>query len=472
MPSIDWLPWATPAFQRAQQARKPVLLLLDTAWSTPCRDFETRVLSVPAIVDVVTSDFVPVRVDADWRPDIADRYGLGQWPTLLALTPEGHVLGGGTAAEIPLAFWLTETARLFRLHDGSLPTPPRSPTPAPGDQRVPLDEAAAATEIWAQVAEAIDPVTGAFGAQDQPALESALAGLAGGASGLAPELADPAVATIDALLASPRWDAPRGLLLCRGGTYLDAGERFARLDNQAEWIRLLVRGLECDPRPAWREALESAVRGLQREFAGPSDGWAPWSGGPPNVFVDATARACRALLAAAVALDEPAPAAAAIAAIEAILPKVYDRGAGLAHVLTTRRHGPTLLSDTVVTAHALLDADPWRDQPVYRDLAEELVRSAFARLSDPGGALVDRRHSLAGGNAVGRLSHPHFPLEANAEAVRLCVRLGPTDDTWRTQALRVLGGIHGEGRQAAGFAAPLALAWAAVIAPEHAISVW
>ena len=38
----------------------------------------------------------PIRVDPDRRPDIAERYSLGGWPTTAFLTPDGDVLGGGT----------------------------------------------------------------------------------------------------------------------------------------------------------------------------------------------------------------------------------------------------------------------------------------------------------------------------------------------------------------------------------------
>jgi hypothetical protein len=155
-----------------------------------------------------------------------------------------------------------------------------------------------------------------------------------------------------------------------------------------------------------------------------------------------------------------------------MVPRVYSQGAGVAHVLTSRPHGPALLIDAMVVAHALLDADPWRSQPVYRDLADELVLSAFSRLTHTNGALLDRRSTMAGANAVGRLAVPVCPLEGNAEAARACVRLGPHDDEWQARALRVLLGVHADARQAGGFAAPLALAWASVLAPEHPISVW
>ena len=52
----------------------------------------------PRVADLVDERFVPIRVDADERPDVGDRYGLGAWPTTAFLTPDGQVLGGETYA--------------------------------------------------------------------------------------------------------------------------------------------------------------------------------------------------------------------------------------------------------------------------------------------------------------------------------------------------------------------------------------
>ena len=43
-----------------------------------------------------TSRFVPVRVDADRRPDVNERYNLDGWPTTALLTPSGEMLTGTT----------------------------------------------------------------------------------------------------------------------------------------------------------------------------------------------------------------------------------------------------------------------------------------------------------------------------------------------------------------------------------------
>ncbi len=52
--------------------------------------------SEPTIIEQINTDFIPVRVDNDQRPDVNLRYNMGGWPTTVLLTGEGEVLYGGT----------------------------------------------------------------------------------------------------------------------------------------------------------------------------------------------------------------------------------------------------------------------------------------------------------------------------------------------------------------------------------------
>lgn len=52
--------------------------------------------SDPAVIDLVSKNFVPVRVDTDKRPDVNRRYNMGGWPTTAFLDNEGRIITGGT----------------------------------------------------------------------------------------------------------------------------------------------------------------------------------------------------------------------------------------------------------------------------------------------------------------------------------------------------------------------------------------
>jgi hypothetical protein len=48
------------------------------------------------IIGFINEHFIPVRVDADMRPDIDSLYNQGGWPSTAILTPQGEVISGGT----------------------------------------------------------------------------------------------------------------------------------------------------------------------------------------------------------------------------------------------------------------------------------------------------------------------------------------------------------------------------------------
>ncbi|HTM01350.1 MAG TPA: DUF255 domain-containing protein [Candidatus Omnitrophota bacterium] len=62
------------------------------SWSRSGRQMDFETWTDTSVVRVVNQSFIPVRVDADRRPDIADRYLSGGWPTTAVLSHDGQVL--------------------------------------------------------------------------------------------------------------------------------------------------------------------------------------------------------------------------------------------------------------------------------------------------------------------------------------------------------------------------------------------
>jgi uncharacterized protein YyaL (SSP411 family) len=452
----DWQPWQTAAFLDAQRRRRPVLLLLDAEWAPAAAEAHARVFARPDVAAVIGDRTVPVRVDVDRRPDIADRYGLGQWPSLLLLTPEGHVLTGGTALDDTLAERLRAAADAYAAQgrpDASWPA--AATTAVPGDA-----DAAGADDLLQEVRQAVEaPETLGLAA---PVAVAALCAFAQAAVARDPEWASLAASLLDAA-DDPSLDPD---------AVADDAPAPARLDDQAEWVRVLSRAVRLEPLPSWQAHLHrrlAALRALRR----PDGHWRPWAGAGRVVLVDASARACRALLAAAEALQDDDLAAEAIEALEVLAPLAYARGAGVSHVIDNgQAHGPVLLDDAMALAQAVLDADQWRDESVYRDLADEVLQTALGRLAHPSGALVDRVATMAGAGQVGRLSAPHVPIVGNAEAARVLVRLHGHDAAARERARRIVVAAAAEAGGAGVFAAPLGLAWIGLDPAGTATAAW
>jgi hypothetical protein len=91
----------------------------------------------PGVAAAVTRATVPVRVDADARPDVYGRYHLGGLPTVALLTSDGAFVRGGTFLSPPQFFAFLDAAladwRADRLPAARRPAPATAPTDLVGD---------------------------------------------------------------------------------------------------------------------------------------------------------------------------------------------------------------------------------------------------------------------------------------------------------------------------------------------------
>src|SRR5438034_10066155 len=93
---IKWREWGEDAFREAKETGKPVLLSLAAVWCHWCHVLDETTLSDARVIERLNREFIPVRVDADQRPDVEQRYLLGGWPTVAFLDAGGEILDGGT----------------------------------------------------------------------------------------------------------------------------------------------------------------------------------------------------------------------------------------------------------------------------------------------------------------------------------------------------------------------------------------
>ncbi|HUI46512.1 MAG TPA: DUF255 domain-containing protein [Nitrospirota bacterium] len=92
---IQWRNWGQDAFDEAKRTNKLILLSLSAVWCHWCHVMDETTYSDPGVIGFINGNFIPVRVDADLRPDIDSLYNQGGWPSTAILTPEGEVISGG-----------------------------------------------------------------------------------------------------------------------------------------------------------------------------------------------------------------------------------------------------------------------------------------------------------------------------------------------------------------------------------------
>ncbi len=92
---IRWRSWGLEIFDEAQKKHELILLSISAVWCHWCHIMDETTYSDLELIDFINDNLIPVRVDADMRPDIDSLYNQGGWPSTVILTPEGEVISGG-----------------------------------------------------------------------------------------------------------------------------------------------------------------------------------------------------------------------------------------------------------------------------------------------------------------------------------------------------------------------------------------
>jgi uncharacterized protein len=114
---IRWREWGAAAFQEAQEQKKPIFLLISSLWCQWCHIMDETTLSEPTIISILNTDYIPIRVDSDLRPDVNQRYNQNGLPSVLLLTPEGEILWGGVYVPArQMLYYLGHVRRYYSEH--------------------------------------------------------------------------------------------------------------------------------------------------------------------------------------------------------------------------------------------------------------------------------------------------------------------------------------------------------------------
>ncbi|HYK82745.1 MAG TPA: DUF255 domain-containing protein [Gemmatimonadales bacterium] len=467
---VGWQPWGRDAFALAARLDRPVLLYVgadDCRW---CGVMDREVYGDQLLGTLIDSLFVPIRVDRDERPDLADRYaaavrllaGLRGYPITVFLTPDGSAFFGGTYFPLDdpvtgrgLKQLLPEVAKRYR------------------------EARASVLERAALVRRALGRGPGARGALTPAVVEAGFASVRA-----ALELAARTHAATDDFLHAQAV----GLLLARytrTGDSSDLAPARAVLDELVDsGAAALGEGARDDPPglvraavlrdlvTAWTETgvprYRDAARDLGRRLADDAS-----RTDDRSVFADREAYVLAAVLDATAALGDSVTNARARAALDTLLKRAYARGRGVRHVAGRGSPVRALLQDQVAVADACLAAAAGGSgDGRYLRIAEDLAAVLERDFAD----------SAAGGYFDVAAADPAAPALAdraqpvldellpgpNAWAARVELRLAAAtgDERFRRRGVatleRFVEAVAGEGMRASTY---LAAAQAVVAAP-------
>jgi uncharacterized protein YyaL (SSP411 family) len=380
---VRWQPWSRDAFALAAKLDRPVLLYIGSETCRWCAETDRAIYTDPEIGALINTFFVPIRVDRDERPDVAQRYqtavermaGLRGWPLTVFLTADGAPFFGGTyfPADDPitgrgLKQLLPEVAK--RYHDQ------RSfiMQQAAAVRQMVLTEGGGAVLRPALVHQGVTAVAQAL---DEAVRTRAAAGSVTHAAAVSLLLSESVRDRDTTLLTTAR----RALDLMLDTTTGLVGEDPPRVVGAAFAVSLanawLVTGEQ-----RYREAGRALIHRLASEQ--PSEG---------SGFADREAYVIEHVMAAAATLGEPAVESRARRDLDALLQRTYARGWGVRHAMDRTQAGITtpqgLLQDQVQVALACLVASRLSNDERYLDIALDLAAIVERGYADPLGGYYD-----------------------------------------------------------------------------------
>ena len=455
---VNWQPWGRDAFALAAKLDRPVLLYVGGDACRWCAETDRAIYTDPEIGALINALFVPIRVDRDERPDVAQRYqtaverlaGLRGWPLTVFLTADGAPFFGGTyfPADDPvtgrgLKQILPEVAESYRdqrpfiVQHAALVR--QLMLTGGGDARGVLQAAAIRVEIAT-----------ARAGLDAAARAHAVAGSVMHAEATSLLLTEYARESDTVSLAVAR--RALDVMLDSAETGGAGGEDPPRL-ARAALLGALAKAWVVTGDGRYRDAGRALARALARELP---------HAGDRALFADQESFVIASVVLAAATFGEGAAEQRAREALDALLQRMYAHGWGVRHSATGSAQG--LLQDQVQVAAACLAAHQVASNPRYLLIARDLAAVLEKGYADPLGGYYDAAVPPAPPAApdpaapalADRTKHVFDDMlpGANAAAARVLLRLSEAtgDPSYRRRAEAALeafaGAVAGAGLRA------------------------
>ena len=483
---VAWRAWSNQ--DSAQALARPIFLFLYTRRSYWCREMAARCFDDSDLAGELCRGTFPIRVDADRRPDLAERFGMGGWPSAVFLTPEGEWMTGSTYMDPSDLRLLLRRVRVYfdvpeRLEElarqqarlkarQALETrPARYLEPSPAV----LGRLADSTRT--AVARGENPGGEAFLllleygrlAGDKGVEEAALAGLrrlasgplrdADGAFFLAPLTPDAALADREKPLASNA-----GLLAAFSQAALQTGQAAYR--KAALELGKALLSWSYAPSDSLFGAGLTGFAGVEGPGSGEkgyallAEGMTPFRDGA--IYAGWNGLAISAFL----ALHRVAPGkgygTVGRQAMDALQRRLRLRDGRVGHFLGASVETPLLLADQALVARAALDLYDMEGRPEDLQFAQDLAGAMLKRFGGGPGALRDW---ISGPGSVQSPAVDGLLPSANGVAAQVFLRLYAVDglDIYREAGGRILGALAGASMDRAAYAGALGRGLAAFL---------
>jgi uncharacterized protein YyaL (SSP411 family) len=435
---IKWLDWTDETFRRAKREDKPVLLDISAVWCHWCHRLDHDTYSVPEIAEYIESNFIPIRVDTDKRPDINRRYNMGGWPTTAFLSPEGYVIGGGTYfPPDQMRQVLRDVKSLWESSKGK----PAPELTMPPPESIPIGNLSASIvdEVLGEAANNFDPIYGGFGSQPKfpctEALELALSKYHYSGNR---EFLGITTVTLQNAGKSGTYDREMGGFF-RYSTLRDwSVPHFEKMsEDNAKWLQLYLHAYQATGEPFYAQIATGIMEYVNEWLSDQGNGCFFGSQDadeeyykqskadranlkPPyidkHIYSNWNALMVSAYLEASFILGDTDARDFALKSLDRLMTLNFKPGEGMYHFYDEHPQLKNQLSDQAQVAKTLCQAYQCTGNDDYLERAEELMETATRNLYDSKhGGFFD---TVVNDNAPGFLSKPVKPMEENSSAAR------------------------------------------------------
>ena len=114
---IPWRGTYAAALDEARSANRPAFVYFTASWCAPCQSMKSTTWADRG-VDAALRDYVPVKVDIDEHPDLAQKYNVSSIPAFFVVDPSGNVVRNWVGA-FPPATFVEELKRVGQVSERS-----------------------------------------------------------------------------------------------------------------------------------------------------------------------------------------------------------------------------------------------------------------------------------------------------------------------------------------------------------------
>ena len=411
---ISWQDFDPATLQAASAKDRPIVLVLTVPWCHHCRDLMQGAFADPKAQAAIRDGFVAIRVDAERRPDVNERYGTGSWPTVAWLTPEGELIANdGFLEPQELQQRLDRVRAMWRDQRDELQ---RGLQEFWGKQREQVGKGGKlrqqmVDDIADAIYERFDHRHGGWGTSSKfPHPEAIDFALVLWQKRGDERMREIVTLTLDRMQASPIHDSVDGGFFRFSKTADWAGPNHEKLlEVNARILRAYLEGYQVFGDEHYRETADGIVRwmlgflrdGETKAFYGSQDADADY------YRLDATGRKLRArpavdrtihchanamtvssLLKASVVLGRPECRDRALETLAFLGEELFD-GRDVYHYWDGSYHLPGMLADQAYLIRAFIDASQMTGNSDLLLPAEAIAERAIARQKAPGGGFYD-----------------------------------------------------------------------------------